>query len=269
VDLHGVATFRPARARDDLRLAAGEAVVGGGSWLFSEPQPELTGLVDLTTMGWEPWTIHGDGLSIAATCTIAELLQLPIPSAWRAAPLVRQCAEAFLMSFKIWNTATVGGNLSLALPAGAMISLAAALDADVVIWTPDGGERRELVAELVLGVRHTTLRPGEVIRSLEIPASSLRSRTAFRRMALTPMGRSSAIVIGRLDADDRLTLTVTAATPRPYVFRFGNPPTDDELQDLFARVHGWYDDPHGAADWRKAVTLDLAYDVCEELRAGS
>ena len=265
MDLHTVTSLRPARTRDDLRLGAGEVILGGGSWLFSEPQTGVTGLVDLTTMGWEPWTTGPTGLSVAATCTITQLLE--IPGDWNASPLLTQCAEAFLMSFKIWNTATVGGNLALALPAGAMISLATALDAYVVIWRPDGGERRELVAELVLGVQSTTLQPGEVIRSLEIPASSLRARTAFRKIALTPLGRSSTIVIGRLDEDGRLTLTVTAATPRPYVFRFGSPPTDDELQSLFASVHGWYDDPHGAADWRKAVSLELAYEVCEELRA--
>ncbi|MET0929384.1 MAG: FAD binding domain-containing protein [Aeromicrobium sp.] len=264
MDLHTVTSMRAARARDDLRMVPGEAVLAGGTWLFSEPQLAVSGLVDLATMGWEPWTIHDGGLSVSATCTIAELME--VPDRWVASPLFRQCAEAFLMSSKIWNTATVGGNLALALPAGAMISLATALDADVVIWRPDGTVRRELVAELVLGVRSTTLQPGEVIRSIEVPAGSLRSRTAFRKIALTPLGRSSSIVIGRLDRDGRLALTVTAATPRPYVFRFGSPPTDDELQNLFASVHGWYDDPHGAADWRKAVTLGLAYDVCEELR---
>jgi len=264
MDLNGVTSLRAARSRDDLRLEPGESILGGGSWLFSEPQAGTSGLVDLTTMGWEPWTVHDGGLVVSATCTIAELVQ--VPARWTASPLFVQCAEAFLMSFKIWNTATVGGNIALALPAGAMISLASALDAVVVIWRPDGTERRQLVTEVVLGVRTTTLQPGEVIRSIEFPESTLRSRTSFRKVALTPMGRSSAIVIGRRDDDDRLTLTVTAATPRPYVFRFGNPPTDDELQSLFASVHGWYDDPHGAADWRAAISLELAYAVCEELR---
>lgn len=266
MDLDDVTSMRAARSRDDLRLEAGEVMLGGGSWLFSEPQPGVCGLVDLTTMGWQPWAVYDGGLSVAATCTIAEVLEVPAPDDWTASPLFAQCAEALLMSSKIWNTATVGGNLCLALPAGAMISLAAALDADVVIWRPDGGERRQLATELVLGVRHTTLQPGEVLRSIEFPVSSLRARTAFRKVALTPMGRSSAIVIGRLDDDGRLTLTITAATPRPYVFRFGQPPTDDELQHLFASAHGWYDDPHGPADWRAAISLELAYVVCEELR---
>ena len=51
-------------------------------------------------------------------------------------PLIDQCCRAFLASFKIWKTATVGGNLCMALPAGPMIALTAALDGDCVIWRP-------------------------------------------------------------------------------------------------------------------------------------
>lgn len=267
MDLHGVTSLRAARSRDDLRLAPGETVLGGGSWLFSEPQPGVSGLVDLTTMGWQPWEIGPDALTVSATCTIAELLEPPAPADWTAAPLFAQCAEAFLMSFKIWSTATVGGNLCLALPAGAMISLAVALDAQVVVWTPDGGERREAVSAFVRGVRRTSLQPGEVLRAVELPVAALRGRTAFRKTALTPLGRSSAVVTGRLDVDQRLTLAVTAATPRPHVFHFGHPPTDDDVQAALATIDQWYDDAHGAPDWRAAVTLELAYDVCEELRS--
>ena len=46
---------------------------------------------------------------------------------WAAAPLLRQCCEALLASFKIWRSATVGGNVALSFPAGAMISLLSAL----------------------------------------------------------------------------------------------------------------------------------------------
>lgn len=268
MDLNTVTSLRQARTRDDLQLAAGETILGGGSWLFSEPQIEVTGLVDLTTMGWEPWSIRPDGLSIAATCTIAELVELPAPEDWAAAPLFAECAEAFLMSFKIWNTASVGGNVCLALPAGAMISLAAALDAEALVWTPDGGERREPVATFVRDVRSTSLAPGEVLRSIEIPIAALRGRTAFRKIALTPLGRSSAVVTGRRDRDGRLTLAITAATRRPYVFHFGQAPTDDDVRGALETIDAWYDDAHGTSDWRAAVSLELAYDVCEELRAG-
>lgn len=266
MDLNRVTSLRPARSRADLRLDAGETLLAGGSWLFSEPQDDVTGLVDLTTLGWEPWTIHEGGLTISATCTVAELVGLPAPAHWPAASLFHDCAGALLMSAKIWSTATVGGNICLALPAGAMISLAAALDGVAVVWTPDGGERREPVAAFVRGDRSTSLGPGEVLRSVEIGATALQARAVLRRISLTPLGRSSAVVTGRLDRDGRLTLTVTAATARPYVFRFGHPPTDDEVQQALRTVDAWHADPHGAADWRAGLTHALAYEVCEELR---
>ena len=269
MDLHTVTSLRPARSRDELRLATGETVLAGGSWLFSEPQPDVTGLVDLTALGWRPVTVHAGGLSIAATCTIAQLVEacatLDRPD-WPALALARPCAEAFLMSSKIWGTATVGGNVCLALPAGAMISWAVALDAVAVVWTSDGGERREPVATFVQGVRRTSLQPGEVLRSIEIGAAALQGRATMRKIALTPIGRSSSVVTGRVDVDGRVTLGLSAATPHPHAFVFGHQPTDDELQDSIAGVDAWHDDAHGAPDWRAAVSLVLAYEVCAELR---
>jgi CO/xanthine dehydrogenase FAD-binding subunit len=69
---------------------------------------------------------------------------------------VAQCANALLASFKVWNAATVGGNVAVGLPAGAMTALLATLDATAVVWTADGGERRVPVADLVVGVRTPT-----------------------------------------------------------------------------------------------------------------
>lgn len=265
MDLDTVTSLRPARTRADLALGAGERFLAGGSWLFSEPQPGTTGLVDLTTMGWEPWSLTADGLSIAATCTVAELRVRGSALGVPAAPLFGACVDAFLMSFKIWGTATVGGNVALALPAGSMISLAVALDAEAVVWTPDGGERRQPVSELVTGPGTTTLGPGEVLRSVEIGTAALESRTAFRKTALTALGRSSAVVTGRLGAGGATVLTVTASTPRPHVLAFDALPGPAELGAALDGIDAWYDDPHGAPDWRAAVTRTLAREVVEEL----
>ncbi|MCZ4500231.1 MAG: molybdopterin dehydrogenase FAD-binding protein [Marmoricola sp.] len=264
MDLNTVTSLRPARSRDDLRLAPGEAFLGGGSWLFSEPQPALTGLVDLTTLGWEPWAETPSGLSVAATCTVAELVEHAAASSNPSAAVFGASAEALLMSFKIWGTATVGGNLCLALPAGAMISLMAGLGAEVVVWTPDGGERREPVAAFVTGAGTTTLLPGEVLRSIEVPVATLASRAVLRTAALTTLGRSSAVVLGRTDGDSTV-LTVTASTPRPYVLELGAVPGRDEVVGAVDAINDWYDDAHGAPDWRAGVTRELALDVCAEL----
>ncbi len=84
-------------------------------------------------------------LRIAATCTIAQAAR-HAPWGPAAERWCRQCADAFLMSLKVWHIATVGGNLCLALPAGAMISLAAALDGDAVDLDARRRRAREPVA---------------------------------------------------------------------------------------------------------------------------
>ena len=77
MDLNRVTTFRRPQSRADLVLAPGEIFLGGGSWLFSEPQPQTAGLVDLTALRWEPIERIDDGLRLAATCTLAQLAALP------------------------------------------------------------------------------------------------------------------------------------------------------------------------------------------------
>jgi CO/xanthine dehydrogenase FAD-binding subunit len=243
-------------------------VLSGGTWLFSEPQPGTTGLVDLTTLGWTPWEPVGDGLRVAATCTVEQLLAVPAPVLGSAAELVRQCAEAFLMSFKVQSVATVGGNLCLALPAGAMISLLAALEATAVVWTPGGDERREPVATFVTGVRTTTLAPGEVLRAVEVPATSLRDRYAFRRVSLAPLGRSSAVVVARRTPES-VVVTLTPATTRPVAISLPTPAGPDALRhDLAAAldlVDCWHVDAHGARDWREAMSRRLAAECLAEV----
>ena len=266
MDLNTVVSVRQPASRADLTIAPGEAFLGGGTWLFSEPQAHLTGLVDLTTLGWAAATVTDDGgLSLAATCTLAELAALPPQPGWAAHPLLRQCCTALLGSFKVWNAATVGGNICLALPAGPMTSLAAALDAEAVIWMPDGGERRMPVLELVTGVEQTALSSGEVLRSIEIPASALRARTGYRKIALSPLGRSGTLVIGRLDEDGAFAVTVSAGTDRPVQRRFAGIPTGPQLAEAIGAIENWYDDAHGAPDWRRAMSIHLSEQIRQEL----
>ena len=268
MDLIGVREVRMAAARGDLVFAADEIPLGGGTWLFSEEQPGLGGMVDLTGLGWDPLVEQPDGgLTIAATCTFAELRALPPRAGRRAHPLFAVAVDALLGSWKIHRFATVGGNVCLALPAGPMTSLTAALDGVGVIWTPDGGERRVLVADLVTDVRETVLTHGEVLRAIELPTVALAGRVAHRRISLAHLGRSGAFVIARLDSDGLFVVTITGATPRPYQLRFRGLPSADELAVGIDELVGseWYDDPHGAPDWRRAMSLRFAEECRLEL----
>jgi CO/xanthine dehydrogenase FAD-binding subunit len=271
MDLNTIdAVIRPGARGELPGWRAGDAWLAGGTWLFSEPQPALRRLIDLSGLGWEPYEVGPGGLSLAATCTIARLNRLEPPAAWTAASLIGQCCRALLGSFKIWNVATVGGNLCMALPAGPMAALATALDGACTIWTPCGGERALAAADFVLGPQRTALRPGEVLRALHLPAAALERRTAFRRISLSPNGRSAALLIGTLDArDGRFSLTVTASTRRPVRIDLPRCPDAGGLREAIAAAVGadlWYDDVHGAPDWREHVTHLLADEIRAELR---
>jgi len=273
MDLAGVRSVRVPRSRDELRLGPGALPVGGGSWVYSEPQPGVEELVDLTGLGWEPVERDAEGgLVIAATCSVATLAGIAPDPRWGAgvSGLFRQAAEALLASWKVWGAATVGGNLCLGLPAGAMIALAAGLDGEALIWQPDGaGERRVPVAEFVRAPRDTALRPGEVLRSIALPARALEGRAALRKAALAPLGRSGALLVARRDASGAFALTITASVPAPRRAWFPALPTAAELagriDEEVRRGGGWFDDPHGSPEWRRAVTLLLAEELREEL----
>ena len=263
MDLSTVEALVPAR---NATWQAGDAFLAGGSWLFSEPQPGVTRLLDLESFDWPPLVESAAGLEIAATCTLSTLAAWEPPLSWPAGQLAGLCCEALLGSFKVQNTATVGGNICLALPAGPMTSLAAALGGVATLWSVDGTIRELLVADLVTGVRQTALRPGELLRSVLLPAAALTERTAFRQFSLTALGRSAALVIGLLTPGGEVVITVTASTPRPVQVSVGLG-VDDAWTVVEAAVPAWHDDVHGAPAWRAAITRQLVVEVVEELRA--
>ena len=268
MDLNTVTEIvRPRRRAELPAWQAGDAWLAGGTWLFSESQSSLTRLIDIVDFGWPALQITEQGLQIAATCKIAELDGTTYPSNWTATLLFNQCCRSFLASFKIWNMATVGGNLCMALPAGPMISLTAALEGTCTIWTPAGDERRVAVTDFVLGPQRNALLPGELLHSIALPLAALSRRTAFRQISLAPLGRSAALLIGTLSPDDdTFALTVTASMPRPIRLSFPNLPTRDALRErLEAEIQHYYDDVHGAPAWRRHMTLQFAEEIRQEL----
>lgn len=249
----------------------GDAFLAGGTWLFSQEQPGVRRLLDLQAFGWQPLTLTPAGdLEIAATCTLAALARYDAPVGWAAWPVVAPCMDALLGSFKVLDVATVGGNLCLALPAAPMTTLATGLDATCTIWTASGRGRTLPAADLVVGDGATSLAPGELLRSVRLPSAALRSRCVFRRISLTPHGRSASAVLARRAADGAVTVAVTAALPRPAVLRFAAPPEPAAAlaaldEQLAALALPWLDDVHGLAPWRSAMTRRLLVQALDEL----
>lgn len=248
----------------------GDAWLAGGTWLYSDEQPELTRLIDLMPLGWNALTTGDAGIDIGAMCTIADLYQFAGRSDWRAAPLLRTSCEAFLASFKVWNTATVGGNICMALPAGPMITMTVALEATYTLLAADGSERTLDAADFVTGNHATVLHPGEALRRVHLPADALRKRHTHRRFTLTHMGRSTIFMIAtqRAGGSDML-LTITAGTTRPVQMSFDAVPDFQTLQEGIDAIpqHVWYDDPNGTPDHRRHLAKHFAEEIRVEFSA--
>ncbi len=249
------------------------AWLAGGTWLFSTPQLKTDTLIDLRALNWPALQISAAGLEIAATCTVAELFDFKAPADWSAAPLIPHCIRAFLASFKIWNAATVGGNICMSLPAGPMITLATALEANYRLLPREGAPRDVAAIDFVTGNHANVLEPGELLRSIHLPASALGKRFASHRSSLTHLGRSAVFLIGTQDpvAGD-LLLTITAATPKPVQIRFDRMPSANELShaiDAAIPRDFYFDDVHGSPPYRRKLTYHFAEQIRQELEASS
>ena len=269
MNLNTIVEVKRPRSFEEIEWRDGHAFLGGGTWLFSEPQVTTDTLVDLEQFGWPALTVTPAGLEIAATCKIVELHDFKGPPEWRAMPLFDKCIDAFLMSFKIWNAATVGGNVCMSLPAGAMVSLTAALEGICPLWPQDGTPRQVPVVDFVTGMHQNVLQKGELLRSILLPTSALKKRFAMRQVSLTHLGRSAALIVATVgDNGEDFLLTVSAATPRPVHLRFKKTPTASELHraiDERLPPDAWFHDVHGSAPYKRHVTFYLAEQIRMEL----
>ena len=276
--------FRPG----DVWLAGGTVLYSyGHDFTTAEPQRML----DITRTGWAPLTWHEfdstgtgwRGLEIAATCTVAQFhdaaktlrtqtLRSDRGGASAELPgldLMIPAAQAFVASWKVWNTSTVGGNVATALPAGPMTSWLSAMEAQAVVLGPGGRRRQVLVSELVTGVGRTALEQGELIRAFFVPAHALERTTLMARESLTRYGRSAAFLLASpVPGRTAVRLTITASTRRPVILEV---PVDQAAQAVRSQIPDelWHDDVHGEPEWRAEVTERLAAELAAELGAVS
>lgn len=262
---------RPASADEVTSWKDGYAWLAGGTWLFSEPQVHTDTLIDLAGLKWPSLLVSPEGLELAATCTIHDLYEFKPPRDWKSGALIGECCRSFLSSFKIWHEATIGGNIVMSLPAGPMISLTTALEAVYTLW-PRGGRPREVAAiDFVTGNHANVLAPGELLRSIFLPAGALKKRFAFRRASLTHLGRSGVLLIGTIDdARPELLITITAATAHPVQIRLSGAATELEVRDAITAAVPetlWFDDVHSSPAHRRHLTYYYAEEIRKELCA--
>jgi len=271
MDLHTITEIqRPSRLEDVKEWKQGYAYLAGGTWLFSEPQVNTHTLIDLDTLQWPSLVASDAGLEIASTCKVVDLDRFAAPPEWIAAPLLSECCHSFLASFKIWNEASVGGNIIMSLPAGPMISLTTALEGVITLWPREGEPRQLPVVDFVTGNHQNVLQPGELVRSIFLPAHALKKKHAFRRFTLTHLGRSETLIIGTLCPEHGdFLLTITASTLRPIQFRFEAVPTAAEVRKAIDGIplDQYLADTHGSPEHRQHLTYYFSEQIRQELSA--
>lgn len=265
------AVRRPASAEEITQWRAGNAWLAGGTWLFSERQPDIDTLIDLQPLGWAPLEVTAQGLDIAATCSIADLHDFQGPVEWTAAPLIAACCECLLASFKIWNAATAGGNICMSLPAGAVTAMAVSLEAQLTLLARDGSSRTVAAVDFVTGDHSNILQPGELLRKIHLPAHALMKSFAIRHASLTKLGRSAALITGtQAHEGGDMLITITASTPRPVQLRLPGNTSMAMLRETLDQAipqEGYFDDTNGTRAWKRHLTRHFAEDIRAEFAA--
>ncbi len=254
MELFGVSTYLCPRSLTELpRNLAKPAWLAGGTWLFSEPQPRIETLVDLTELGWSELEVSAEGMTLGATCTLARLATLSHPG-YPALGIFAQAIQALAASFKVVNVATVGGNLCLALPIGTLAPVMVGLGASYELWRPDGSSRIVAAQDFQTGDRQTLLQPGELLRRVQIPPDYLGWQADYRRAGITANDPALALVMAALGPGG-VRIVIGASVAAPRLLSFQHPPSRGELA---AALDGpWLGDWRASADYRAHLTRVL------------
>lgn len=269
MDLHTVETYlRPAELAELALWQPGWSWLAGGTWIFTEPQPQIRTLVDMQHLGWSELEVTSTGLTLGATCIMGELLRFSYPAEWTAVQAL-QSAVHELASFKVQNIATIAGNLCLALPASTFAPVMVLIDAQYELLALDGSSRWVPALEFQTAARQTLLQPGEVLRKIHIPAASLKWRVSYQRICVATAGIAVAIVVAAYNPQtSQVRFGIGAGVPSPRLIELAKVPAPEELEAiLLAQVplETFLNDEMASAVYRRHVTQVLMARSLREL----
>ncbi|NJR65016.1 MAG: carbon monoxide dehydrogenase [Leptolyngbyaceae cyanobacterium CRU_2_3] len=261
MDLHTVETYLcPTQLESLPNWQPGWAWVAGGTWMFTEPQRDLTTLVDLQGLGWSELEVSPEGLEIGATCTMSRLLQFDYPAAWTAIQALQSAVQE-LASFKIQNMATIAGNLCLALPAGTFAPVMVLLDAQYEILQQAGNRVWVAASDFQTGARQTILQPGDVLRRIFIPQALLQWQVNYRRMCVATAGLAVAIAVAAYNPQThQVRFAIAASLRAPRLLEFHSIPSLRELEETLSAqipLTEFIEDDSASALYRRHITQVL------------
>jgi CO/xanthine dehydrogenase FAD-binding subunit len=168
-------------------------ILAGGTDLLVELKhavhnPEI--IVDVSRLAeLKEIVIADDGLHIGALATHTDIMNAPIISGMF--PALVEAAHS-IGAVQTRNLGTLGGNLITCVPSVDSGPALIALDAVVTVASAEG-ERRMPLAELFVGPRKTSLKPGDLLIDIIIPKDNLDKPAAFEKFGLRK-GQALALV---------------------------------------------------------------------------
>jgi xanthine dehydrogenase FAD-binding subunit len=235
-DAASCALLRPKSAAEALRLLARTPgalpLAGGTDLMVAWNAGELNGrtFVDLTPLGWSRVRSTRGGLLIGALVTHTALTRHPAVKR-RLTLLAEACAT--VGGAQIQNRGTLGGNIANASPAGDTFPPLAVYEAAVRVVSASG-RRAVPFLDVFAGPKRTSLAPGELIESVEVPFPARRpTRQLFRKV-----GTRAAQAISKTVAAGLLWLQ-RDGTVEELRFALGSmAPTVRRLREAEAYVRG-------------------------------
>jgi carbon-monoxide dehydrogenase medium subunit len=208
------------------------------------------------------------GLRIGALTTITQLDRAPIVQQRFSA--LRE-ATPQMAAPQIRNVATVGGNIASAVPCADLPPILTAMNASVVLWSPEG-EREVLLETFFVGARQTVRRDDEVLTAVLVPKQPPGFGAAYARFALRD-GNAIAVaaVAAGLFLDDnntvreaRIVLGAVASIPKLVESAsaevVGRSPDDEAFvraADAAMKAAEPISDVRGSAEYRRELVCVL------------
>jgi len=211
-------------------------------------------LVSLRKLGLDRIEVSGGTLRVGAMVSLRTLEKSEaVKRGW---PVITRTLST-LSNVRVRNVATLGGHLAHGDPHTDLPPLLSALGATVTLAGP-GGERSLPVEQLYAGYLETTLKKGELITQVQIPALG-KKRAAYLKCTTRSADDWPALGVAVLLDGEKQTIFVSAATDKPT--RLSSP---DEISSL--KIEG---DLHGSAAYKtQLLRVYLKRAIAEARNAG-
>lgn len=222
----------------------------------------------------------GGQIHIGALTTYSDIIHhdLTRNHAWILVEAARQIGAVQLQ-----NTATIGGNLGNASPAGDSLPPLYALDATVVTCSK-AGEREIPIEQFFTGYRKLALSPEELIEEVYFNSLDSDDRGAYLKLGLREANAISivdvAVALRAKKPDNsfgKIWIALGAVAPTIRRARkceqalLNKPLTSDLLKQasaLAAEDAAPIDDIRGSAEYRKDAVVSLVYQALHEAALG-